>query len=91
MPLFPAALATPILTPTDPRWDDARKAWNLAVDQRPAAIAAWLQKVSIDPVAWIADAEAGAVWAGGVGPRGRVWPGGPGRHRASSETPEGTT
>src|SRR3974390_538764 len=28
-----------ILTPADPGWDDARKAWNLAVDQQPAAIA----------------------------------------------------
>jgi FAD binding domain len=28
-----------ILTPADPGWDDARKAWNLAVDQHPAAIA----------------------------------------------------
>ncbi len=28
-----------ILTPADAGWDDARKAWNLAVDQRPAAIA----------------------------------------------------
>ena len=28
-----------ILTPADPGWDDARRAWNLAVDQRPAAVA----------------------------------------------------
>ena len=39
MPALPAAPATPILTPADPCWDDARRAWNLAVDQRPAAIA----------------------------------------------------
>jgi FAD/FMN-containing dehydrogenase len=35
-------LATPggeILTPEDPRYDEARLAWNLAVDQRPAAVA----------------------------------------------------
>jgi FAD/FMN-containing dehydrogenase len=25
--------------PGDPGWDDARRAWNLAVDQRPAAVA----------------------------------------------------
>jgi hypothetical protein len=31
--------ATTILTPSDDGWDDARKAWNLAVDQRPSAIA----------------------------------------------------
>jgi FAD binding domain/Berberine and berberine like len=28
-----------ILSPADPGWDDARQAWNLAVDQRPAAVA----------------------------------------------------
>ena len=28
-----------ILTPADPGWDDARKAWNLTVDQHPAAVA----------------------------------------------------
>jgi hypothetical protein len=28
-----------ILTPGDPGWDDARRAWNLAVDQQPAAVA----------------------------------------------------
>jgi FAD/FMN-containing dehydrogenase len=28
-----------ILTPDDPGWDDARRAWNLAVDQHPAAVA----------------------------------------------------
>ena len=27
------------LTPGDPGWDDARRAWNLAVDQHPAAVA----------------------------------------------------
>jgi FAD/FMN-containing dehydrogenase len=35
----PAAPATTILAPGDPGWDDARLAWNLAVDQRPAAVA----------------------------------------------------
>ena len=30
---------TTILMPGDPGWDDARRAWNLAVDQHPAAIA----------------------------------------------------
>lgn len=28
-----------VLTPGDPGWDDARQAWNLAVDQHPAAVA----------------------------------------------------
>jgi FAD/FMN-containing dehydrogenase len=28
----------PILMPGDPGWDDARQAWNLAVDQHPAAV-----------------------------------------------------
>lgn len=27
------------LTPGDPGWDDARTAWNLAVDQHPAVVA----------------------------------------------------
>jgi FAD/FMN-containing dehydrogenase len=34
----PAATTT-ILMPGDPGWDDARRGWNLAVDQHPAAIA----------------------------------------------------
>src|SRR4029453_10635258 len=28
-----------LVLPGDPEWDDARGAWNLAVDQRPVAIA----------------------------------------------------
>src|SRR5438067_3018352 len=32
-------LAGDLLTPADPGWDDARRAWNLAVDQRPFAVA----------------------------------------------------
>src|SRR5947209_5000453 len=39
---FAATVAMPsgaILTPDDPAWDEARQAWNLAVDQRPTAIA----------------------------------------------------
>ena len=39
MPAVLATLATTILTPGDPGWDDARRAWNLAVDQHPAAVA----------------------------------------------------
>jgi FAD/FMN-containing dehydrogenase len=31
--------AARILMPGDPGWDDARRAWNLAVDQHPAAVA----------------------------------------------------
>ncbi len=31
--------AVAILTGADPGWDDARRAWNLAVDQQPAAVA----------------------------------------------------
>src|SRR5947209_6834664 len=35
-----AVRTTPlIVAPGDPDWDDARMAWNLAVDQRPAAVA----------------------------------------------------
>ena len=39
MPTFPAAPATPLVFPASPGWDSARKAWDLAVDQHPAAIA----------------------------------------------------
>lgn len=28
----------PVMFPGDPGWDDARQAWNLAVDQQPAAV-----------------------------------------------------
>src|SRR5689334_10543245 len=28
-----------LVVPGDPRWDEARRAWNLAVDQRPFAVA----------------------------------------------------
>jgi FAD/FMN-containing dehydrogenase len=35
----PAHPPATILTSADPGWDDARRAWNLAVDQRPAAVA----------------------------------------------------
>jgi hypothetical protein len=34
-----AAITGPVVTPADPDWDSARLAWNLAVDQRPAAVA----------------------------------------------------
>src|SRR6516164_483108 len=39
MPTLPAAPAAPLLFPADPGWDGARKGWDLAVDQHPAAIA----------------------------------------------------
>jgi len=32
-------LAGDLIVPDDPRWDEARRAWNLAVDQRPFAVA----------------------------------------------------
>jgi hypothetical protein len=35
----PVRSTTLIRTPGDPGWDEARKAWNLAVDQRPVAVA----------------------------------------------------
>jgi FAD/FMN-containing dehydrogenase len=34
-----ARIAGDFVLPGDPGWDDARRAWNLAVDQRPAAVA----------------------------------------------------
>jgi hypothetical protein len=96
-----------ITTPGEPGWDEARRAWNLAVDQRPAAVAipetaqdvaaavrfarerGWrvaaqgtghtaapigsladtvlikthaMRRVSIDPAAMTARAEAGVLW-----------------------------
>jgi hypothetical protein len=33
-----AAPGPRILRPDSPEWDEARRAWNLAVDQRPEAI-----------------------------------------------------
>lgn len=33
-----ASIAGSVLTPADPGWDEARTGWNLAVDQRPAAV-----------------------------------------------------
>src|SRR5438105_7070257 len=33
-----AGLDGEIVTPSDESWDEARQAWNLAVDQRPAAV-----------------------------------------------------
>src|SRR5439155_8250856 len=41
-----------IFTPGDPDWDTVRQAWNLAVDQRPAAVAL---PESADDVAVIVD------------------------------------
>ena len=35
----PPALAGDIVTPDHAEWDIARRAWNLAVDQRPALVA----------------------------------------------------
>jgi len=34
-----AAIAGAVVGPADPGWDGVRQAWNLAVDQRPAAVA----------------------------------------------------
>ena len=107
MPAVQAPLSTIILFPADPGWDDARQAWDLAVDQRPAAVAlpdcaadvvaavrfarehglrvaaqgtghnaaplgdladtlliktSRMRRLTIDPVARIARAEAGVVW-----------------------------
>jgi FAD/FMN-containing dehydrogenase len=108
MSAAPAAPVTlTILMPGDPGWDDARRAWNLTVDQHPAAIALpesardvaaaigfarehglrvaaqstghnarplgslddtilvkteRMRRVTVDPMARLARAEAGAVW-----------------------------
>ncbi len=105
---MPAVLAPPTLVmPGHPGWDQARRAWNLAVDQHPAAVAlpasaqdvtdvvrfareyglrvaaqgtghnaaplgpladtvlvktAAMRRLTVDPAARIARAEAGVVW-----------------------------
>ena len=124
MPAVLATLATTILTPGDPGWDDVRRAWNLAVDQHPAAVALpacaqqvaevvrfareqglrvttqgtghnaaplgpladtvlvkteRMRRVTIDPAARIARAEAGTLWLERRRGRGRAWPGRTGR------------
>jgi FAD/FMN-containing dehydrogenase len=38
MTLTPTLVPAPAILPDDPGYDDARRAWNLAADQRPAAI-----------------------------------------------------
>ena len=38
-PLTKLSLTGRVATPADPDWDQARQAWNLAVDQHPAAVA----------------------------------------------------
>jgi FAD/FMN-containing dehydrogenase len=35
----PGALAEKLVFPGEPRWDETRRAWNLAVDQRPFSVA----------------------------------------------------
>jgi hypothetical protein len=44
-----AQLELTIVSPVDPGWDDARRAWNLAVDQHSAAVA--LPEAAADAVA----------------------------------------
>jgi FAD/FMN-containing dehydrogenase len=39
IPALRARIDGQIVVPADPDWDEARQAWNLAVDQRPAAVA----------------------------------------------------
>ena len=39
MPAVKAPTTPTIITPAAPGWDEARQAWNLAVDQYPAAVA----------------------------------------------------
>src|SRR4051812_39993084 len=51
-----ARLAGTVAAPGDPSWDEARQAWNLAVDQRPALVA--LPENVDDVVAIVAFARA---------------------------------
>src|SRR5215470_4711152 len=56
----PAPLDDLIVRPGDDGWDEARQAWNLAVDQRPAAVA--LPRTADDVIGLVA-------WARGEGLR----------------------
>ena len=49
-------IAGDVVTPEDANWDEARQAWNLAVDQRPVAVV--LAETADDVVATIEEARA---------------------------------
>jgi hypothetical protein len=51
-----ARVAGDVVTPADEAWDEARQAWNLAVDQRPVAVV--LAESADDVVATIKEARA---------------------------------
>ena len=51
-----ARVAGDVVTPADEAWDEARQAWNLAVDQRPVAVV--LAETADDVVATIEEARA---------------------------------
>jgi FAD binding domain len=51
------AIAGRVATPSDPDWDEARTAWNLAADQRPEAVAFVESGDDIAAVARFADAN----------------------------------
>src|SRR5438445_13393141 len=51
-----ARVAGDVVTPADEAWDEARQAWNLAVDQRPVAVV--LAETADDVVAPIEEARA---------------------------------
>jgi hypothetical protein len=59
MPAAQAPPSTIIRTPADPGWDDARQAWDLAVDQHPAAVA--LPKSAADVAAAVRFAREGGL------------------------------
>lgn len=64
---LPALLDTLIVRPDDDRWDEVRQAWNLTVDQQPAAVALpGTASDVIDIVRW-ARAEGLRVAAQGTG------------------------
>ena len=51
-----ARVAGDVVTPADEAWDEARQAWNLAVDQRPVAVV--LAETADDVVVTIEEARA---------------------------------
>jgi len=72
-----ARLDGEVVTPSDETWDQARHAWNLAVDRRPAAVVyaesaddadtvllktSRMREVEVDAESRTARVEAGVLW-----------------------------
>ncbi len=64
---LPAALAEKVIGPTDPGFDEARRAWNLLVDQRPAAVVLAESADDVAAAVYVARREGLRVAAQGTG------------------------